>query len=1103
MHNQNFEYNHKDNHYNDKNKSKVEKTSIFSIVVNLHIASIIANIYFDNNSIFICRNNFFNDINNISPLLKDLWKKHFPDQEIHEFKDELLEIFNTAKDISYGIEGFTPSDYKLNEHTFINSSFVSDNFKQHKTCSLNVNTKLVSLISQINIAENNNLKAYLPLKHFSYDSIFPEINNTNMDYYNELNGISNNELSNIELTNIELTSNNLFTNLNNNAVDNLLNEQKPYDLPESFTQKNINSISLESINNELDNNSINQNDNNENIYNKKGRLFSKLFSIFKNKNDDSVIFENQEKLTIQEPDNSQEEIINNDSEETKKNREFYKETYKLLVEDIGNAFKKHKDSDSYINLTATIDSILFKYLSNVPANFNEALSEISLYEHGKVTAAFASVALMQHLDNALNNENNFMIIRGDFFSIQSFIFNKNITSINTANSLRGKSFYVSLLSDISSIYILEKLELPYFNIMINAAGTFIIIANNNYSNSYNIEEINKNIENYLYHEFYASVSLGISHIPCSKQDFLNNNFNLLFLKLLEQKEKAKLSRFNLHNRENIVFQNYNQNFNESSHICSHCGLELVYKKNYDNDYLCKKCQFYDEIGAKLRNKTYLYIYEDSQGIYNKYAIDFKDNNNEHDKRRIVLRMHIDLEDNKSSEVNSYNAIHYRSYVALDNHGKIKTFEKLAKTKNNSNYLSVLKADVDNLGTIFACGLAHKNSNGDVVSSNLTFSKINMLSRSIQNFFSYYLYSIMSGEKIYNPIISNTNVNSNSNIDSNIESNTTSNNEISNNELNYLQNKNLYTVFAGGDDLFIIGGYNTIIQFAKVLNKEFKKFTNFNSETTLSMGIGIFNHYTPIWIMAEATEELLEKAKKHKEFNDIHGFKKGNISILHSTSKIDKFFVEYNDFNNAIDSNKFSITFTKDFYYDILKYCKMKEDPTKNENLLWRSLLNYKVEHLKFNIEDYYKEKRELKKQLIYNIENNIENNIEEEKNTDNINNFFTDMFISNNNNINDINIDNTQNINNLNSSNISENSTFNESNADESINEQTIDNKEIKIQNIKDLFKSSQYHKEEIPKFKENKKNMLKIFFTDAIHKDSELVKTLTTLRIFDYRRKK
>lgn len=596
--------------------------------------------------------------------------------------------------------------------------------------------------------------------------------------------------------------------------------------------------------------------------------------------------------------------------------------YKDLFSDVITAVIKvlnNADKDkSLLMTTAALDSVFFRYLSNIPAFYTGDNDDVSLYEYAKVVSAFACVIYNQ---KKIINNDKFALIRGDFFSIQSFIFNKGAASKNSANSLRGKSFYVSLMSDIAAISMLDKLHLPYFNLMMNAAGQFVILSNYSDNIKKVIENLRDEIDNWLYNKYYASVSMGLSVLPCELNDFNSNEFNKLILKLLEEKEKAKSCRFNLPARENFVFNKYCDKFIDSSTKCEYCG---VIPKVNGGDGACENCSIYIQYGRQLRQSKYLYVIEKSHpaNIFDKYEISFDDKN----RRDAFIRMHIDMQDITLDEYNYCDVIHYKSYVAVDKfddgHDEIRSFSNIAKYSpdgKGADILAVLKADVDNLGLIFACGLSEKDGSGRVTKGKLTFSKTNMLSRSIHNFFSYHLYGLM-------------------------------------------KDMNIYTVFAGGDDLFLVGRYNSILEFAKILHDEFNKFTNNNQEVTISAGIGFYNDGTPVWFMAEDAEHRLEKAKQYRDKDKKDSILKGNISLLYGQYNYKTFLEEYERFQEKILYFDKYVDVSKGLLYKLMYYCDMKMEYEKeiNEkssninlnNLLWRSHFHYVLGRM--NIKNYPK-----------------------------------------------------------------------------------------------------------------------------------------------------
>jgi CRISPR-associated protein Csm1 len=153
-------------------------------------------------------------------------------------------------------------------------------------------------------------------------------------------------------------------------------------------------------------------------------------------------------------------------------------------------------------------------------------------------------------------------------------------------------------------------------------------------------------------------------------------------------------------------------------------------------------------------------------------------------------------------------------------GNIKSFSALAETARKEFFagesktgvaaLGVLKADVDNLGMIFGMGL-----NSEIQ----TLTRISVLSRQFNNFFAIYLPSLL--------------------------------------EKNY---RNVYTVFAGGDDLFLIGPWCEILELAPIIRQKFSEFVCHNSDIGLSMGVSLHKPGEPVNRMAQSAENALEKAK---------------------------------------------------------------------------------------------------------------------------------------------------------------------------------------------------------------------------------------------------
>lgn len=84
-------------------------------------------------------------------------------------------------------------------------------------------------------------------------------------------------------------------------------------------------------------------------------------------------------------------------------------------------------------------------------------------------------------------------------------------------------------------------------------------------------------------------------------------------------------------------------------------------------------------------------------------------------------------------------------------------------------------------------------------------------------------------------------------------------------------QNVYTVFSGGDDLFLIGPWNTMIALSQTLKKEFEKYACDNPALTFSAGLTLHKSHTPVDKLASAAEEALEQSKNVPEKNALTVF----------------------------------------------------------------------------------------------------------------------------------------------------------------------------------------------------------------------------------------
>lgn len=130
-------------------------------------------------------------------------------------------------------------------------------------------------------------------------------------------------------------------------------------------------------------------------------------------------------------------------------------------------------------------------------------------------------------------------------------------------------------------------------------------------------------------------------------------------------------------------------------------------------------------------------------------------------------------------------------------------------------LGICKADVDNLGMVFSIGLTE----------NFSLSCFAMLARMLNYFFAAFLMHLIKKEY-----------------------------------------PNIYVVFAGGDDLFVIGPWPETIAFALRMAEDFRKFCANNPALTISAGLPLMKAGLPMRAIREEAENLLNASKSYDTKN---------------------------------------------------------------------------------------------------------------------------------------------------------------------------------------------------------------------------------------------
>lgn len=555
-----------------------------------------------------------------------------------------------------------------------------------------------------------------------------------------------------------------------------------------------------------------------------------------------------------------------------------KKEYRRLYDGFANDLKGLRHKEGNIALWFEhFESLFMAYASLIPAaRVGNIVPDVSLYDHCRLTSAFAAALYLYHREtNSLNVEsikNNadqrFSLVSGNFYGIQSFIFSGYGDSRKYRSKLlRGRSFHVSLLSELAADMLCREIGLPSISVILNAAGKFTVLAPNTHEAKSAVERVRRAVNDWLMHVSFGEISIGLSQVNASNDDFSPEKFTELWEVMGQKSEANKFSKIDLEQFGGVVEGYLDQFNNQLDHpMCPLCGKRPAVQETENTlssdqtGPVCRLCRDHVFMGAQLVRMDRILIalketeISDRKNLlmepaFGQYQILFQSSGSKDilDSRQIIKLWDIslfgrgplvkdvskknistyvpfydqeDLEDERifSTEKTEAKQLEMVDEIRL---GDPKTLNHIAVKAINVNgddklsgidALGVLKADVDYLGMLMACGLEKQRH---------TISRLATLSRQFNYYFALYLPHMLMSDKRF---------------------------------------KDIYTVFAGGDDLFLIGPWNRVYELSLVIHETFSDYVCRNPAISFSAGLSLQKAHTPLNNLAESSESALEKSK---------------------------------------------------------------------------------------------------------------------------------------------------------------------------------------------------------------------------------------------------
>ena len=555
-----------------------------------------------------------------------------------------------------------------------------------------------------------------------------------------------------------------------------------------------------------------------------------------------------------------------------------------FVQAIAEIPKSHCDNPSL--WLDHFDTAMQCFTCNLPSPYSD---EISFYDFTKAVAAFV-VALA---DQEVNEEEPFLLIQGDFFGIQDFIFSGGSASNKgAARILRGRSFQVSLFTELAALKVLNACQLPITSQMMNAAGKFLIVAPNTKAVKEAIKQVQAELNQWFIKETYGLIGLSIAVQSAKYGDFEQNHYETLVKKLFENLEEQKLKRLDLTDSTQSVL--------EESYPNGVCKMNGFFPAQIGKERsVISEDQI--KIGEMLAKKQRIIIADIKADINHKYETQilklpffgFNVIFTEEEEETEKFGLHVDkihrfwdfsLPENTNDSIWSGYARRYiNAYVPFDDEGKIITFKDIETQDKGQKALMTLKGDVDNLGTIFQEGIRSAN-----------IAKMAALSRQMNLFFSLWLPAYCAE-----------------------------------------QSQSMYTVFAGGDDFFLIGPWYSTQKLAHAMQQAFSRYVAENPKIHFSVGMVMRKSNIPVPRLGDLAEEALEKSKKIDAG-------KNAVTIFNRSVKWEKWQFLLN-LGDEIERLAKDYEISTAYIYSLIHFALQAENKeNKIENSMWRSRFYYKT-----------------------------------------------------------------------------------------------------------------------------------------------------------------
>lgn len=538
----------------------------------------------------------------------------------------------------------------------------------------------------------------------------------------------------------------------------------------------------------------------------------------------NILNNNQEEKYYEPKTLDPEDGINYPGSEKKKfDRSYYTKVRTNLINNLSGL----EWTQEYIN---SLLEVLEANLSYVPSSTaKNEMADISLYDHLKLTAAVSSCILDYLEEQKIADYREYLLVKGkDFYTQEAFLlyamdisgiqdFIYTITSQNALKTLRARSFYLEIMMEHMIDCLLDKLHLSRANLIYSGGGHCYILMANTQKARQTAKEFVQGLNKWFLDTFQIALYIGWGQASCSAnslKNFPEGSYEQIFKTIGEEISIRKSRRYTA-DQIRLLNAKKNGDYTRECKVCKRIGT-------VDEEGICPTCSAIENFSKNILYDEYFTVSlkksENALPLPGAYYL-----TTDNDNSLKIKMQHDDFFVRAYSKNKLVTGKHISTKLWVGSYTDRRTFEEYAQDAEGVKRLGIIRADVDNLGQTFVSGFANPKNHNRYV----TLSRTATLSRQLSLFFKCHINKILRES------------------DFSIDRKP--------------MHPRLATIcYSGGDDLFIVGAWNEIIELAVDIRRNFERYTQ--GTLTLSAGIGVYVPGYPISAIAREVA-LMEDSSK--------------------------------------------------------------------------------------------------------------------------------------------------------------------------------------------------------------------------------------------------